>query len=516
MLVFYLKQRNQLAIVDLVEAKIVHFLDAPDDFCFAAGSDSLLIAVNGQKLLNRYSLKTFQREKTIPVPLEGSIRLARMGCSSQGPLLLVSAEGRSVMVDPATLKPISTGQDIAMRLVGDNPDVRVSADGQTFTARPPGKSPHPNDYRLIRFSGKNCTVIDGKNDDDDGQGLLQPTADGSLLLQGAPKLKILSNELKPIDSAGVKDAYLAPTDDPDYFLALNWDMSSYRNDRRAFKKNLSVPTQVSICAAADCRPVFTLPHHLEAMTFTQEPGERGRFKGQPRVRFLPVEKLLVTLPNSDDLVVVRTFDLADELKKAGQEKLLVLSRAKAAAAPGSTYNYSIRALSTAGGVKYQIKSGPAGMTVSANGLVRWQVPAKNEAPTASVTAAVTDAAGKEVLHSFNIAVARPQSGVPLPAAAASDKPAAEQKPPLPQKPVDANGQISTTIKLPHGFSNLCCGGEGRYLIFHTDGERSLTVVDLVAEKIVREIPLPGERPLFAAGREKLMIVFPELNLVQRL
>lgn len=112
------------------------------DIRFAAGSDALLIASNGEKVLHRFSLKTFQRERSTPLPAAGplpagaAVKIARMGCSSTGPLMLVSAEGACTMVDPVTLKTIPT-ENISVRMGVLYQDVRVSADGQTFVTAAP-------------------------------------------------------------------------------------------------------------------------------------------------------------------------------------------------------------------------------------------------------------------------------------------------------------------------------------------------------------------------------------------
>ena len=58
----------------------------------------------------------------------------------------------------------------------------------------------------------------------------------------------------------------------------------------------------------------------------------------------------------------------------------------------------------AGGVKVSLESGPDGLTVSPNGQVSWDVPARFEAPEAKVIVAIHDDTGQEVFHTFTVTI----------------------------------------------------------------------------------------------------------------
>ena len=55
---------------------------------FAAGRDKLMVVLPGEKVIQRYDLRTFQREKAVPVPEGLIVAQAKMGYDSQGPLAL--------------------------------------------------------------------------------------------------------------------------------------------------------------------------------------------------------------------------------------------------------------------------------------------------------------------------------------------------------------------------------------------------------------------------------------------
>jgi hypothetical protein len=293
---------------------------------------------------------------------------------------------------------------------------------------------------VIRFSGDSCTITGGRTDIFDS-GLLQPTADGRLLLQSAERTKVLTPELKQVSSSDLADMYLLATEDNDFFIALRPEETPGKNRRRTVGRVASVPTRLAICTTSDCRPIFAL-EHLESLASSLLRFECGYFQGQPRANFLPYEKLLVTLPDSNDVVFVRQFDLLEELKKSGRPQLVVTSKPRLSVEPGSNYAYAITALSTAGGLKYRIESGPRGMTVSEGGQVSWQVPKAADGSVVAVLVVLTDASAKEAFHAFKIDVGRPKPAAPTVAAAAKPGPG---KPPDKKAPVRPQSFLGRNI-----------------------------------------------------------------------
>src|SRR5262249_44728636 len=73
----------------------------------------------------------------------------------------------------------------------------------------------------------------------------------------------------------------------------------------------------------------------------------------------------------------------------------------------------------------------------------------------------------------------------------------------------------TTLALPGNVRDTCVGGDGRYLILHLPQQRQLAIFDVNEAKVVKSLPLAEDRLLFAAGLDKLLVVFPDKNLVQR-
>lgn len=365
----------------------------------------------------------------MPVPCDGAVRVARMGCNSHGPLMLVPEKDPCVLVDPQSLQSFVPEHRMNAGSGMHDNDIRVSADGQTFVWWTRGFS--PVHFTLIRFAGRQSTSQTGWSDSYNGS-WIQPTADGSLLLKSNRDQKLCTSAFKPVSAETFADQYLLPTEDPGFFLSIRPE----GNRGNAGGKGKSHPghsesgpghlTQLSIWSAAGCQRVLTLDH-LEPMTSSRLPTEWGYIHGQPRVHFLPEVKLLVTLPETDDAVVLRSLDLREALKKSPQPQLAVISRPETRVEPGSDYAYAIDAVSTAGGVKYRVESGPQGMTVSDAGRVQWHVPASAKGTTASVLIVLTDASGKEIFHNFKIAVGGPAANR-LPEVASRGKSATRPSP----------------------------------------------------------------------------------------
>jgi hypothetical protein len=66
--------------------------------------------------------------------------------------------------------------------------------------------------------------------------------------------------------------------------------------------------------------------------------------------------------------------------------------------------YALEVRSRHGGLTYTLDVGPKGMTVSKEGVVRWEAPAQLGPGPVRVAITVRDGRGKESLHVFDLAV----------------------------------------------------------------------------------------------------------------
>ena len=113
-----------------------------------------------------------------------------------------------------------------------------------------------------------------------------------------------------------------------------------------------------------------------------------------RVFFLPTANLLITLPTTNDEIVLRKLSIVDILQKSSIDYLFVESVPARAIATGETFTYDIATRSARGKVVFLSTAAP-NMKLKRNRLT-WKVPAE---PT-SVILTLTDASGQEVFHSL--------------------------------------------------------------------------------------------------------------------
>ncbi|QJW93782.1 hypothetical protein [Frigoriglobus tundricola] len=70
------------------------------------------------------------------------------------------------------------------------------------------------------------------------------------------------------------------------------------------------------------------------------------------------------------------------------------------------------------------------------------------------------------------------------------------------------------VRLPGPVTDVCGGGGGRFLIFQLAGGRKLAVFDTSLAKVVKELPLAEGTTHVAAGRNRLVAVYPGAKVAQ--
>jgi hypothetical protein len=280
-LIFHLKAAKKLAIFDIPQAKIVHEIDVPEEVRYAAGRDKLLIVLPGEKVVQRWDLRTFKREKTVPVPGGLSVTRVLMGYASPGPLALWGTGDKVALMDVERMEPIETS---LARLTGSSMwgfDVRIAPDGQTFIAWHNG---------LSSGSFSVTYVTDGRTLSGaalEGAGFVgnwvQPNTDGSLLMRNDGRT--FSRNLKSYSADWLIGRILMPADDPRFFLAA---------------RNLDV----EICTTSDRKPSLSITDKaLDRMNGSSDPTRWYHFHNEPRVHYLPEGKVMAFLAMGDKQMV---------------------------------------------------------------------------------------------------------------------------------------------------------------------------------------------------------------------
>jgi hypothetical protein len=124
-----------------------------------------------------------------------------------------------------------------------------------------------------------------------------------------------------------------------------------------------------------------------------------------RYILLPAAGVLISIPATNDRLVLRRFDLDDLLTKFIQPYLFVASSPVTVATRGSTYTYRVVVKTNGPGTKYQLDKAPPGMKVTTDGKITWEVPADFAADEAEVSLKVTDVRPLlAAVHTFRIAI----------------------------------------------------------------------------------------------------------------
>lgn len=388
-IILHMKEAKKVAIFDILVGKIVHEIpDVSDDVLMAAGREKFFLVLPGDKLMQRWSFKTFSRERVAALPGKGTTLRALMGRNSDGPLLLGAED--AALVDIETMEPLKIKGGIAGG--GKDVQIHVSANGQTFGAIPTGYGP----VAFIRVQVKgDITQLNDFSSTSNAIRWSWPTADGTLMTGSTG---IFGPNLEQESAQWLEGCAIYPTVDPRYFLAV-----------RISEDSQGQPVaHVNVCTTCDRNIVYTyvgLEELAKDSTEYDDLPQHQIGRGAERFIYVPWANLLVTLPKQNDRIVLRRFDMFKLLDRSGQEYLFVDSIPPHQALIGHTLRYQVEAKSKAGGVTFRLETGPEGMTVTPEGLVNWNVPSGFAEQYIQAIVAVKDNKGKEILHSFRVRIA---------------------------------------------------------------------------------------------------------------
>jgi WD40 repeat protein len=423
-LVLTLKSARKIVVLDVNAAEFVKTITLPSDTAIAAaGASSLVIAFPDQALFQRWDLETMTRQgASVPSPIKGRIKGLAMGNDSDGPLLTVwSANAANNIadqawfsfIDPKTFKVLkagsitnggfqgagsvspSGGSILLHPFIRDRVHIRASAAGDLFGIWHTDSS--PSGFQTLAVHGNALAAIYNHDSLDH----LAPGPDGQTVFTG--RGGVLNAQGKPVRGADgrppMSPELSIPSVDGAYYLSVNGLGSSSAT-------NASAGTTVSIHSASDGMRLFSVSGLDEMDGANQsESTIQDDFTIEKRFHFVPAANLLVTVPVTNDRLVLRRLDIRKALDKIGGDYLVVTSPSALHARAGKTFSHQIEALSKAGGIRYTVAQGPDGLTVSPTGMLAWRPP-KRQASDEIVTAVLTvsDSSGTERFHTLTIRV----------------------------------------------------------------------------------------------------------------
>ncbi|MCA9020995.1 MAG: hypothetical protein KDA74_12690, partial [Planctomycetaceae bacterium] len=507
-LVFYLPDIRQLALFDVSRARIVNYMTVNSGLVsFAAGATKLVVLDHNQRIITRYELSTFKKEFARRIPVEGGVVQLAMGAASNGPVYvgtLKRGDRRNrVMVssflDLESLEPIELESERPPVISAEETrryHVNASANGKLF-----GVSLREQyDWEGVAYE------VDGKKlkamSLNKSYGPLLPGPDGNHIFASGV---VLTKDLMPVNQ-NLRSMY--PSSDPSLLV----------------QREGSTKRDVKIYASGETEPLVTIPDvwKNETQSYQSMMGSDSRYM---QAYYIPQAETLAFLPEMRNQIHLHRVKLDQLLKDRKKDYFFIQSQPFKTAARGEKYEYTLEVKSNQTPLKYQIDSGPEGMTVSDAGVVTWAVPNDFKNDQASVIVSVTNPAGKSMYHSYLLSINGKMS-----AGSAAPKPQPLAK--MDSRTVWArfNGSTQVTLPklktvqfegkqkeliLPAEITDLVVGGGGRYLILYFETLHQLGIFDTSRAEIVKFLPVDSKKVMFAAGAEHLLVVDPDKKILER-
>jgi hypothetical protein len=291
-LVLRLPKARKLAVFDVNAAKVVGDIPVREEGArFTAGLEDVFVALPRAGTLERWSLKTLKRDVAATLPVKGVIKAIAMGSASRGPLLVYSAAGTQ-QLDPAsfslvnteTMRPISgelntQAASIMTAHYRNLVHVRASADGRVFGLWCTSHS--PSGLGVIVHGEAVTRTYYVHN----SFGHVVPGPDGKVLYTMTGKYA-LGTQGQPPEGPGTGNPVL-PACHGDQYLSLPPAGRAGAASVRALGKD---------------KPIATLADL--GLPTPQEPNIGHDFTFDKRVHLIPEAKLLITIPASNDRLVL--------------------------------------------------------------------------------------------------------------------------------------------------------------------------------------------------------------------
>jgi hypothetical protein len=499
---------RKLLVFDVSAAEVIKdFPTGGKDARFAAGATKLLLFDGVVRTLQRIDLVKLEMDKEEPLSIQGNIRDISLGSGSRGPaLVLTDAPGPWPVqfLDLDTLAPADFG----------------------WTAPPPADLPRDLRFRASAVGNRWIGLPDGK----DAKGAVVVTRAGKALsVTSIAKDKALGFAALSHDGLAVYSRYGVftlragppanpPVDQDSYIIPSD----TARFDVQVRPSTAPDAVQVTLGGLAK----GSMPKSIDGVPQpfkSNEPGQPDQL-----VHYVPdAHALVVIQPAIKKATTVKLDPFAPNTKLVG-----TTSTPPDRFTPGQPFAYPVRILTNANSVSFAV-SGPAGVQMSPDGVVRWAVPPDEARDQVSllITVMGDGARGTQTIKLYNTAAPAPkptdpkkgpdpkkeppkspESKGPIYAVGVKLAQPAAEKVPIPPAEI-ASPHVE--VPLLGQARDVCVGGGGRYLIFHVPTARKLIVFDTSTLKVVGHVSLSTDDLLFAAGMDKLVVVYPSDKTIVR-
>lgn len=400
LLVMRLKGAKKLAVFDIAELKIRGYVNlASEPALFGAGSRYLLVAYPSDNLIQRISLATLEKEQTINNPF-GEIKNLAIGHSSASIALIVANKSAHehdfIAFDMDRMVAAFTGdrQDTMQMSSSSDLVARASADGRVYGLYRVGTS--PSGFSVLTLTDKDMKLLY----EHESPGMMIPNADGSLIFTNSGIYTgNYTAVLKKNGNNWSEGEHLLPSAHPMYFFSVPY------SDSERYGSGKKVPPVASIYLSGTTTPLVSLPSEFSEIADRKERtnNRTDPITADKRFHFYPQLNRFITIPMTNDRVIARPLEVRKILEEKGIDYLYVTSTPPPATA-SSPYEYQLTGETKSGTVTFSLQTGPNGLSVSKNGIVKWTPPAG--ATSETVIVEVKNSAEQSSLHTFRIQVSK--------------------------------------------------------------------------------------------------------------
>jgi hypothetical protein len=328
---------------------------------------------------------------------------------------LEEPERRFSFIDVERLTVLKAGSFDLGKLAGANPSDSVSASGGSFMLNPEqGQRRGYKNYVHASAGGDlyETVVLPMQNALFEARGKelwrVAPSGEswGSLALSASGGFRGRVDQSVPFR----KQPVFIRSADPAYYLSISGLPENVAGTLGGLG-NTDALTQppgavtASVHAMGDDTPLLTV-HGLDEMALHVKMSAwfYDDLTIDNRFHFVPAAQLLITIPPSNDRLVVRHLDVEEALDRAAGEQPIILSPKLLMAPAGGKLKHQVVARSKKGRVTYALADGPGGLKVAADGMLTWTAPARLKGKEVPVVVTVSEPAGNERFHTIKILV----------------------------------------------------------------------------------------------------------------
>jgi serine protease Do len=308
-LILHLPKLGKLAVFDSDKAKVVKLLPVKDNnLKFTAGQDKLVVALPDSRTIQRWSLKSWEQELSVPYPMKGEIMALSMGSATNGPIHVYSKEGFGIPASFQLGLDKLDRREVNMLRTGHHHFLHPAAVlhlRSSFDGKATGlwiSTMTPSGMTWIHWEG----TVGRSTYSHSSNGHVIPGRGGKALFTGMGAFSSIGmiNANKLQAGADPNGRYV-PAHHGDYYLYLGAAPSfANKNPGRTFEVHKSGLE----------KPVLRLSG-IEVPS-TNETSIKTDFTLDKRFHLVPEAQLLVVIPPSNDQLLLYRVNLAEALAKA--------------------------------------------------------------------------------------------------------------------------------------------------------------------------------------------------------